>query len=90
MGSSGDRARALAAEEGDHAGHLVEGQIADQAASHGIAESDVLHDVLLARTAVKRLVEPDEVAGMVAFLCGPGTSSITGTSHVMDGGWTAA
>ena len=69
---------------------LVEGQIADQAASHGIAESDVLHDVLLARTAVKRLVEPDEVAGMVAFLCGPGTSSITGTSHVMDGGWTAA
>ena len=50
----------------------------------------MLHDVLLARTAVKRLVEPDEVAGMVAFLCGPGTSSITGTSHVMDGGWTAA
>ncbi|MGA9746131.1 MAG: SDR family oxidoreductase, partial [Nocardioides sp.] len=69
---------------------LVEGQISDQAASHGIAESDVLHDVLLARTAVKRLVEPEEVAAMVAFLCGPGTSSITGTSHLMDGGWTAA
>ncbi|MBD8868387.1 3-hydroxybutyrate dehydrogenase [Nocardioides donggukensis] len=69
---------------------LVEDQIADQATSHGIAESDVLHDVLLARTAVKRLVEPDEVAGMVGFLCGPGTDSITGTSHLMDGGWTAA
>ena len=52
---------------------LVEGQIADQAATHGIAEADVLHDVLLARTAVKRLVEPEEVAAMVAFLCGPGT-----------------
>jgi len=69
---------------------LVEGQIADQAATHGIAEADVLHDVLLARTAVKRLVEPEEVAAMVAFLCGPGTGSITGTSHLMDGGWTAA
>jgi 3-hydroxybutyrate dehydrogenase len=50
----------------------------------------VLHDVLLARTAVKRLVEPGEVAALVAFLCGPGTDSITGTSHLMDGGWTAA
>jgi 3-hydroxybutyrate dehydrogenase len=69
---------------------LVEGQIADQASTHGIAESDVLHDVLLARTAVKRLVEPEEVAALVAFLCGPGTDSITGTSHLMDGGWTAA
>ncbi len=68
---------------------LVEGQIADQARSHGIAESEVLDDVLLTRTPVKRLVEPDEVAGLVAFLCGPGTGSITGSSYLMDGGWTA-
>ena len=46
--------------------------------------------MLLARTPVKRLVEPDEVAGLVAFLCGPGTSSINGSSYLMDGGWTAA
>ena len=69
---------------------LVEGQIADQAASHGIDEDEVLEKVLLARTPVKRLVEPDEVAGLVAFLCGPGTSSINGSSYLMDGGWTAA
>ncbi len=69
---------------------LVEGQISDQAASHGIEESEVVDQVLLARTPVKRLVEPDEVAGLVAFLCGPGTSSINGTSYLMDGGWTAA
>ena len=35
------------------------------------------------------LVEPEEVAGLVAWLCGPHSASITGTSHVMDGGWTA-
>ncbi|MCY7395956.1 MAG: 3-hydroxybutyrate dehydrogenase [Nocardioides sp.] len=69
---------------------LVEAQIADQATTHGIAEEDVLRDVMLARAAVKRLIEPDEVAGLVAFLCGPGTGSITGTSHLMDGGWTAS
>jgi 3-hydroxybutyrate dehydrogenase len=69
---------------------LVEGQIADQAASHGIEESEVLDQVLLARTPVKRLVEPEEVAGLVGFLCGPGTASINGSSYLMDGGWTAA
>ncbi len=68
---------------------LVEGQIADQARTHGIAEDEVLEKVLLVRTPIKRLVEPDEVAGVVAFLCGPGTDSITGTAHIMDGGWTA-
>ncbi len=69
---------------------LVEGQISDQAESHGIDENEVLDQVLLARTPVKRLVEPDEVAGVVAFLCGPGTGSINGTSYLMDGGWSAA
>jgi 3-hydroxybutyrate dehydrogenase len=69
---------------------LVEGQIADQARTHNINESEVLDQVLLARTPVKRLVEPVEVADVVAFLCGPGTDSITGSSFVMDGGWTAA
>ena len=69
---------------------LVEGQIADQARTHGIAEEDVLDEVLLARTPVKRLVEPAEVADLVAFLCGPDTASITGSTFLMDGGWTAA
>jgi len=69
---------------------LVEGQIADQARAHGIAESDVVDQVMLARTPVKRLVEPEEVADMVAFLCGDGSASVTGSSFLLDGGWTAA
>ena len=69
---------------------LVEGQLADQARTHGIAEDEVLDTVLLARTPVKRLVEPEEVAEAVAFLCGPAATSMTGTSLLLDGGWTAA
>ena len=68
---------------------LVENQIRDQARSHGLGEDEVLEKVILAKAAVKRLVEPAEVADLVAFLCGPGTDSITGSSFLMDGGWTA-
>jgi 3-hydroxybutyrate dehydrogenase len=69
---------------------LVEGQIAAQAESHGIPEADVLDEVLLARTPVKRLVEPEEVADMVGYHSGPHAASITGSSFLLDGGWTAA
>lgn len=69
---------------------LVEGQISDQARTHGVDEGEVLDEVMLARTAVKRLIEPGEVADLVAFLCGPGTDSVTGSSFLIDGGWTAA
>ncbi len=69
---------------------LVEGQLADQAARHGIDEAQVLDEVLLARTPLKRLVEPSEVAHAVSFLCGPGSDSITGVSLDINGGWTAA
>lgn len=69
---------------------LVEGQIADQARTHGIGEADVLDRILLAKTPVKRLIEPWEIADMVRFLCGSGTASITGSSFLMDGGWTAS
>ena len=68
---------------------LVERQIADQARAHGIPEEQVLEDVFLARQALKRLLEPSEVADAVAYLLGPGASSFTGASLVLDGGRTA-
>lgn len=68
---------------------LVEMQIADQARAHGMTEDRVLEEVILAPQAVKRLIEPDEVAGVVAFLLGPDGRSFTGAPVTMDQGWTA-
>ena len=68
---------------------LAEKQIPEQAAAHGISEDRALEDVILAPHAVKRLIEPDEVAGAVAFLLGPGGRAFTGVALPMDMGWTA-
>ncbi len=68
---------------------LVENQIADQAKAHGLSEDQVVEQVMLAPAAVKRLIEPAEVAEAVAYLCSPVAASMTGTSLVMDGGWSA-
>jgi len=68
---------------------LVEGQIADQATAHGLSEDQVVEQIMLAPAAIKRLIEPAEVAEAVRFLCSPAATSITGTSLVMDGGWSA-
>jgi 3-hydroxybutyrate dehydrogenase len=68
---------------------LVEGQIAAQARTHGISEDQVVEQVMLAPVAVKRLVEPAEVADAVAWLCSPSAASVSGTSLRMDGAWTA-
>jgi 3-hydroxybutyrate dehydrogenase len=68
---------------------LVEKQVADQARAHGVAEDRVLEDVILAPHAVKRLIEPAEVAEVVAFLAGPHGDAFTGAPVIMDQGWTA-
>ncbi|MEV8240322.1 3-hydroxybutyrate dehydrogenase [Microbacterium testaceum] len=68
---------------------LVEKQLADQAKAHGIPESEVLEKVLLQDAAIKRLVEPDEVASLALWLAGPDAGMVTGASYTMDGGWSA-
>lgn len=68
---------------------LLEAQIADQAAAHGISEARVLEEVILAPHVVKRLIEPGEVADTVAFLLGPSGRAFTGSPVTMDLGWTA-
>jgi 3-hydroxybutyrate dehydrogenase len=68
---------------------LVEKQIPDQAKAHGVSEEEALEQVILAPHAVKRLIEPEEVAEVVAFLLGPGGRSFSGAPVSMDLGWTA-
>jgi 3-hydroxybutyrate dehydrogenase len=68
---------------------LVEKQIADQAKVHGIPESEVVEKIMLTETAVKRLVEADEVASLAGWLVSDKAGMATGASYTMDGGWTA-
>jgi 3-hydroxybutyrate dehydrogenase len=68
---------------------LVEDQVAAQARAHGMPEERVLEEVILAPHAVKRLIEPDEVAGTVAFLVSSAGRAFTGAAVTMDQGWTA-
>lgn len=68
---------------------LVEKQLADQARVHGIPEAEVLTRIMLTESAIKRLVEPEEVASLVAWLASDEASMVTGASYTMDGGWSA-
>ena len=47
-------------------------------------------DAVLERHAVKRLLEPSEVADLVGYLLGPSGRGITGVPVPIDLGWTAA
>jgi len=68
---------------------LVEQQVAAQADVHGLRPDEVLERIMLEPVAVKRLIEPDQVAELAAYLCGPAADVVTGSSFMMDGGWTA-
>jgi 3-hydroxybutyrate dehydrogenase len=68
---------------------LVEKQITDQARVHSLSEDEVVRKVMLTRSAIKRLIEPDEVAGAVSYLCSEEASFVTGSNIVLDGGWSA-
>jgi 3-hydroxybutyrate dehydrogenase len=68
---------------------LVTKQIADQARTHGVPEDQVVADILLKESAIKRLVEPEEVADLVGWLASPAAGMVTGASYTMDGGWSS-
>jgi 3-hydroxybutyrate dehydrogenase len=68
---------------------LVAKQIADQARTHGIPEDEVVTKVMLTESAIKRLLEPEEVASLVGWLASADAGMVTGASYLMDGGWTA-
>jgi 3-hydroxybutyrate dehydrogenase len=68
---------------------LVDKQIADQAKAHGVPEQEVVEKILLTESAIKRLVEPEEVASLVGWLASAEASMVTGAAYTMDGGWSA-
>jgi 3-hydroxybutyrate dehydrogenase len=68
---------------------LVDNQIADQARTRGLSPGEVIEKVMLEPAAVKRLIEPEEVADFAAYLCGPTGAVFTGAALTMDLGWTA-
>jgi NAD(P)-dependent dehydrogenase (short-subunit alcohol dehydrogenase family) len=49
--------------------------------------TDAYKAEILARQALKRLLEPEEVARLVLFLAADDSAGITNQSHVIDGGW---
>lgn len=68
---------------------LVEGQLAELARVEGLSLDEVQQRIMLAPSAIKRLIEPEEVAAYVGFLCSEEAAAITGSLQLIDGGWTA-
>ena len=68
---------------------LVDKQVADQAKTHGIAEENVISDIMLTKSSIKKLIEPSTIAEIAKFLCSDAASGMTGSALSVDGGWTA-
>jgi 3-hydroxybutyrate dehydrogenase len=68
---------------------LVTNQLPAQAQAHGIPEDEVVEKVLLRSAALKRLIEPSEVASLVLYLCSDAAACVTGACWTIDCGWTA-
>ncbi len=69
---------------------LVDDQIADQAKNHGISEEEVVQDIMLEKSFVKKLIEPESIFDIVKLLCSETGDHITGSTISIDGGWTAS
>lgn len=67
---------------------LVDKQIADQARTRGIPESEVIEQIMLKPMPKGVFIEIDELAGVTAFLSSSAARNMTGQTLVLDGGWT--
>lgn len=65
---------------------LVRNQLKDLAEQHGLPENEVLEKVVLRDNPQKRLLDPTEVAEVVAFLASDKAAGIHGQSVHIDGG----
>jgi 3-hydroxybutyrate dehydrogenase len=68
---------------------LIEQQIPLLAQKHGLPEAEVIRTIILPNCPLGRLLEPEEVAQTVLFLCSDAAAGMTGAALPLDGGWTA-
>jgi 3-hydroxybutyrate dehydrogenase len=68
---------------------LVQAQIDLRAKARGLSQADAVKDLLLEKQPSGQFVDPADLGAIVAFLAGPHTRQITGTSLPVDGGWLA-
>jgi 3-hydroxybutyrate dehydrogenase len=68
---------------------LVEDQIKDQAKAHHMTADEVVQKVMLKKQAVKQFIPVEAIADMALLLAKESSTTITGTSFALDGGWSA-
>ena len=68
---------------------LVEAQIPEQMAVHGMGREQVIREVMLARQPSREFATTAQIGGTAVFLCSDAAAQITGTTISVDGGWTA-
>lgn len=68
---------------------LVDAQIPDTAKATGLAEAQVVRDVILAAQPTRQFVTVEQVASLAVYLSGEIGASITGAALPVDGGWTS-
>jgi NAD(P)-dependent dehydrogenase (short-subunit alcohol dehydrogenase family) len=79
--------RVLARELGPHGvtvNAVVPGQVATPGTEQYNAEADF--DRTMGQQAIARRVQPEDLAGLVSFLCGPDARMVTGQTLLCDGG----
>lgn len=68
---------------------LIELQVPRLAEEYGLSEPEVIQKVILPNCPLGRLLEADEVAQSVLYLCSDAAAGMTGAALTLDGGWTA-
>jgi 3-hydroxybutyrate dehydrogenase len=61
--------------------------LAAQQAASGLSEAETLEQFLALRQPSRRLISPDKIGALAAFLCSDDASDITGAPIPIDGGW---
>jgi 3-hydroxybutyrate dehydrogenase len=68
---------------------LVENQLPTLAATHGLTPDEALARIILPGSPLGRLLEPEEIAAAILYLCSDAAGGLTGAAIPLDGGWTA-